>query len=111
MVMLGVENVGHSVAFYRDVIGLELQSQSPEFAFFNAGSVTLALNLPLGLSVKPRAGATEIVFPVESVAQARLLLKERGCSFLREPREVTPGSWAVTFNDPDGHHITLLGSK
>src|SRR5437867_6764685 len=59
MIMLGVENVARSVAFYRNVVGLELQSQSAEFAFFSTGSVTLALNLPLGLHVQPRAGATE----------------------------------------------------
>jgi predicted enzyme related to lactoylglutathione lyase len=111
MIMLGVENVARSVAFYRDVVGLELQSQSSEFAFFSTGSVTLALNLPLGLHMQPRAGATEIIFPVESVSTAQALLKERGCSFLNEPREVTPGSWAVNFKDPDGHHLTLLGSK
>jgi len=111
MIMVGVENVARSVAFYRDVAGLEIQSQSPEFAFFNTGSVTLALNLPLGLHVKPRAGAVEIIFPVESVTKGHILLKERGCRFLNDPREVTPGSWAATFTDPDGHHLTLFGSK
>jgi predicted enzyme related to lactoylglutathione lyase len=111
MIMLGVENVPRSVAFYRDVVGLELQSQSSEFAFFKAGSVTLALSLPLGLNLKPRAGAAEIIFPVESVTKAQLLLKNRGCSFLKDAREVTPGSWAATFTDPDGHHLTLLGPQ
>jgi predicted enzyme related to lactoylglutathione lyase len=111
MIMLGVENVARSVAFYRDVVGLELQSQSPEFAFVKAGAVTLALSLPLGLHVQPRAGAMEIILPVESVSRAQILLKDRGCNSQKEPREVTPGSWAVNFTDPDGHHLTLLGAK
>jgi len=111
MIMLGVENVPRSIAFYRDVVGLELQSQSAEFAFLSTGSVTLVLSLPLGLHIQQRVGATEIVFPVESVSKAQSLLKGRNCSFLNEPREVPPGSWAVTFADPDGHHLTLLGAK
>jgi predicted enzyme related to lactoylglutathione lyase len=111
MIMLGVENVARSVAFYRDVVGLELQSQSTEFAFLSTGSVTLALSLPLGLHAQPRAGAMEMVFPVESVSTSQRLLKEKGCIFLNEPHEVTPGSWAVNFRDPDGHYLTLLGSK
>jgi len=111
MIMLGVENVERSLAFYRDVVGLESQSQSAEFAFLSTGSVTLVLSLPLGLHMQQRAGATEIIFPVESVSKAQSLLKGRNCSFLNEPREVTPGSWAITLTDPDGHHLTLLGSR
>src|SRR5438046_9609987 len=89
MIMLGVENVARSVAFYRDVVGLELQSQSSEFAFFKTGSLTLVLNLPLGLHVQPRAGATEIIFPVESVSKAQSLLKERRSRFHNDPPAYT----------------------
>jgi predicted enzyme related to lactoylglutathione lyase len=111
MIMLGVENVERSVAFYRDAVGLEVQSQSTEFAFLSAGALTLALSLPLGLHARPRAGAMEIIFPVESVSQTEALLKARGCHFLNQPRETTPGSFAVTLDDPDGHHLTLLGPR
>jgi predicted enzyme related to lactoylglutathione lyase len=111
MIMLGVENIARSVEFYRDTLALKLQNQSAEFAFFSAGGVTLGLNLPLGQAVQPRPGATEIIFPMESVVAAHALLAERGCRFLIEPREVTAGSWAATFTDPDGHRLTLFGPK
>ncbi len=111
MIMLGVENVARSAAFYRDAAGLEPQSESAEFAFFAAGSITLALSRPLGLHMQPLAGAVEIIFPVDSVSNAHEILKARNCSFLNEPREVTPGSWAATFTDPDGHHLTLFGPR
>jgi len=111
MIMLGVENIARSVAFYRDTLSLKLSNQSGEFAFFSAGSVTLALGTPLGHAVQPRAGATEIIFPVESVGASHELLVGRGCKFLNAPREVTPGSWAATFTDPDGHRLTLFGPK
>ena len=61
MIMFGVENIARSVEFYRDTLGLKLNSQSAEFAFFSAGSITLALGAPLGRAVLPRAGATEII--------------------------------------------------
>lgn len=111
MIMLGVEDVARSVVFYRDVVALDLQSQSSEFAFFKTGAVTLALSRPLGLHLQPRAGAVEVIFAVASVSEAHRLLKERDCRFLNDPREVTPDSWAATFTDPDGHHLTLFGPK
>jgi predicted enzyme related to lactoylglutathione lyase len=111
MIMLGVENIARSVEFYRDTLALKLQNQSAGFAFFSAGGVTLGLNLALGQAVQPRPGATEIIFPMDSVVAAHALLVQRGCQFLNEPREVTTGSWAATFTDPDGHRLTLFGPK
>ena len=111
MIMLGVEQIERSVKFYRDTLALELQHQSAEFAFFAAGGITLALGLPLGQAVQAKAGAVEIIFPVESVTAAHGLLQERGCQFLNAPREVTSGSWAATFTDPDRHRLTLFGPR
>ena len=109
--MLGVETIARSVEFYRDTLALELQGQSSEFAFLAAGGITLVLSAPLGRAVQPRPGATEIIFPVESVSTAYALLMERGCKFMNEPREVTAGSWAASFADPDGHRLTVFGPK
>lgn len=111
MIMLGVEHVGRSVEFYRDVVGLRIQSESPEFAFVDAGTIAIGLNLPLGRHVQPRAGATELVFPVTSVTASQAALAHRGCRFLNEARAVTAGNWAVSFADPDGHRLTLFGPK
>ena len=111
MIMLGVADVGASAAFYRDTLGLKLQNESPEFAFLSAGSVTLGLSKPLGTSRTPRAGATELIFPVPSVAAAYAELTHRGCKFLREPRVLTGESYGATFTDPDGHYLTLFGAR
>jgi predicted enzyme related to lactoylglutathione lyase len=111
MIMLGVRDLGRSVAFYRDTLAFQVQNQSAEFAFLSAGGVTLALSTPLAQSVKPGPAAFEIIAPVDSVSATRALLGERGCKFVSEPREVSPGMWAATLSDPDGHHVTLLGQK
>ena len=111
MIMLGVGDIAVSVEFYRDRLGLKLQNQSAEFAFFTAGPVTLALGTPLGKAVTPRAGAVEIIFPVDSVNAAYSELTHRGCKFLNEPRVVNGPNYAATLTDPDGHKLTLFGGK
>ena len=111
LVVLGVSDLAKSVAFYRDQAGFDLQNRLGSLAFFAAGGVTLMLNANLRRPQGSLAGATEIVIAAESVTARFTELKERGCTFINEPREITPGSWAATFTDPDGHWLTLFGPK
>jgi len=111
LIVLGISDLSKSVAFYRDKAGFELQNQFESIAFFSAGSITLMLNGGLRRPDRPLAGATEIIVAAESVTASRRQLVERGCQFINETREVTPGSWASTFTDPDGHWLTLFGPK
>jgi catechol 2,3-dioxygenase-like lactoylglutathione lyase family enzyme len=109
VVTLGVSDLQKSLAFYRDKAGFELQNQFGSLAFFSAGPVMLMLNAGLRRPDGPLTGAVEIVFAAESVTASYRQLLERGCNFINQPREVTPGSWAATFTDPDGHWLTLFG--
>ena len=111
LIALGVSDLPKSVAFYRDKAGFDLQNQFESFAFFSGSTVMLMLNSGLRRPSGPLAGAMEIVVGVDSVTASHSQLQERGCSFVNEPREVTPGSWATTFTDPDGHWLTLFGPK
>ncbi len=110
MISLGVADMAKSVKFYGETLGLQISGKPGELTFFQAGSITLALNRPLGKSAgNAIAGAVEVIFPVASVATAHKALAERGCHFVVLPREVTAGTWAATFTDPDGHKLTILG--
>jgi predicted enzyme related to lactoylglutathione lyase len=111
LIALGVSDIAKSVEFYSRKAGFELQNQFGSLAFFTAGPVTLMLNGGLRRPGAQLAGAMEIVVAAESVTAAHRELMERGCNFVNEPREVTPGSWAATFSDPDGHWLTLFGPK
>ena len=111
LIALGVSDVSKSAAFYRDKAGFQLQNQFESLAFFAAGPITLMLNGELRRKEGPLAGATEVVVAVDSVTASHRDLTQRGCNFINQPREVTPGSWAVTFSDPDGHWLTLFGPK
>ena len=109
-IMLGVADVGRAVEFYRDRLGLTLQHQFPGFAFFGGG-VTLVLSEPLRKARPETGGAVEVVFAVDSVREAREALGARGVVFTTEPRNVTGNLWAATFDDPEGHHLSIFGPE
>ena len=112
VVMLGVQDLARAVAFYRDQLSLSLQQEfAGEFAFFDAGGVTLALSVPLSKNSPQMVGATELVFSVDGVREAYEALRARGVAFLREPRVVNPPMWAANFTDPDGHRLSIFGPE
>ena len=112
VLMLGVQDLAKSVAFYCHKLGLPVSGEVPgEFAFLNAGSVTLALSVPIAKHTGQGPGCTEVVFSVEDVTAAYEALKGRGVQFTQEPRNVTGPMWAANFNDPDGHRLSIFGPK
>jgi predicted enzyme related to lactoylglutathione lyase len=107
MVVLGVADVQRSVKFYRDVLALAPAPAPGDLPMFRSGELTIVLNGGM-----PSSGTGfELVFPVASVSAVRKQLVERGCKFEGEAREIAPNMWASTFNDPDGHHLTLFGGR
>jgi catechol 2,3-dioxygenase-like lactoylglutathione lyase family enzyme len=109
VVMLGVQNVARSLAFYRDQLGLKVQHEIPGFAFLDAGAVTLCLSEPAAKARGQIAGAGEVVFSVENVSAAYQALRAKAVQFTHEPRNVTPTSKAANFDDPDGNHLSIFG--
>lgn len=90
---------------------MTLQNQFPGFAFFDGGGVTLALSEALAKVTAQAAGATEVVFSVDSVRGAWTALQKRGITFTHEPRNVDGSQWAANFNDPDGHKLSIFGPE
>lgn len=110
-VMLGVRDLAASLEFYRDKLGLKVKLQSGEFAFLDAGGVTLALSRPLESALGPATGAIEVVFTVDGIREAYEALGSQGVRFTHEPRIVAGESWAANFDDPDGHHLSIFGPE
>ena len=110
-IMIGSTDIDRSVKFYHETLGLPLQSQSTEFAFLDAGSVTISLSAPHAKLTNPLAGATEVVFTVDGVREAHDELSGKGVAFLNEPRNVTGNQWAANFRDPDGHLLSVFGPE
>lgn len=109
-VMVGAADVERSAAFYRDDLGLPLTSRFDGFAFFDTGGVTLAVSDELSRRGDALREGVELVFAVDSVNEAYRELKER-IAFVNEPRKVNAENWAVNFNDPEGHALSLYGPK
>ncbi|MGA2814522.1 MAG: VOC family protein [Candidatus Acidiferrum sp.] len=110
-VMLGVRDVPTALAFYGDKLGLKTIMQESQIALLECGTVMLGLNRGLAQSATQLAGATEVVFRVESVRAARRGLIAQGVAFLDEPRQVTPTDWVAHFRDVDGHLLSIFGPE
>ena len=109
VIMLGASDLPRSVAFYRDKLGLQLTSEIPNFAFFDAGGTTLALSRAHAQHSPSIVGATEVVFGVDGVKETYEKLRALGVDFRTEPRDVNGKEWAASFVDPDGHILSIFG--
>ena len=112
-VYYNVSDMTRSVAFYRNVLGLEIQSDNPYFTGFEVGWLRFGLHLADGdIPEVPRdehgahAGAT-VTFRVDDRDAAVARMKERDVKFLAETIDEPWGKLAV-FTDPDGNVLKLM---
>ena len=108
-ILLTVTNLEKALAFYRDVLGMNVNATlASEFAFLDGGGIVLALRQRTD-RVNP--GLTEIVFEVDDVRTAYEELKAKGVVFQYPPRAVTGNEtselYATDFRDPDGHILSI----
>lgn len=110
-IMLGVSDLDRSLVFYRDLLGLTVQSQLPGFAFLDGGSLTIALSKDIWTHMGKAPGATQVAFGVDNVKASHAALKAKGVEFMNEPRDVNGRDWAANFRDPDGHLLSIFGPE
>jgi predicted enzyme related to lactoylglutathione lyase len=112
--MVNVSDMGRSVAFYRDTLGLPLKFESPGWTEFATGTTTLALHLAPCPEAKPaaasgpQAGSCSFGFSVDDIDATWKSLQARGTRFVMPPtlRE-EEGIHLAVFLDPDGMSISL----
>ena len=110
-VMLGVRDLSAALVFYQDKLGLKVTMQEPALALLQCGRVLLGLSRGHTSLAPHVAGATEVVFQVESVRAAYRALSARGVPFTTEPRQATPTDWVAHFKDVDGHLLSVFGPE
>jgi catechol 2,3-dioxygenase-like lactoylglutathione lyase family enzyme len=115
-VIVRVANLTSSITFYRDQVGLTLQSTFDEFAVFGGEGMTLMLQQIERKTTGPSTGLsalTEVVLESPDVMKSYKEMKARGVVFTREPvAATTDGSrvlYAANFKDPDGHILSIVG--
>ncbi|HEX6207934.1 MAG TPA: VOC family protein [Actinomycetota bacterium] len=109
-----VEDLDRSVAFYRDVLGLEHRLTDEAYAEFSAGGTKLGFfprsSLPDLLGREARSGGSpdgEIVLLVEDVDAEADRLRGAGVEILTGPVERPWGHRTVHLLDPDGLVVEL----
>ena len=110
-VMLGVRDLAPALAFYKDKLGLKVIMQEPSLALLQCGAVMLGLSRGHVNLAAHVAGASEVVFGVDSVRAAHKALGAQGIAFMTEPRQATPTDWVAHFKDPDGHLLSIFGPE
>ena len=105
LIMLVVKDMKRSIAFYRDVLGLKVQFEHPEWTQLSAGNMDLGLH-PESEHLHVQVGGCQFAFFVEDVQETTQELKRRGVKFVMEPKKESFG-WLAVFTDPDGYHIQL----
>jgi catechol 2,3-dioxygenase-like lactoylglutathione lyase family enzyme len=106
LVYFFVSDMDRAVAFYRDVLELELTHRSgDEWSQLGAGSIQVGLH---GAGSGPvRAGGT-LAFTVTDLDAAKARLTGRGVGIGHEGGGEGRGPRFVEFNDPDGNVLALF---
>lgn len=110
-----VRDMGVSVAFYRDALGLQLRFQSPEWSEFETGSCTLALHKAAEGSAprvehgKIPAGHCHIGINVEDVDAFHQALTAKSVHCMQPPTMQDFGAKMAVYTDPDGLPISVVG--
>jgi len=115
-VVVIVADLGASLRFYTEVLGLELGHRSGAFAQLRTGATRLALyergamaqtvGRPLS-APDPDAPGFELGFKVPDCDAAYALLVERGAQPVAPPTTRAWGQRTAYVADPDGHLIEL----
>src|SRR5208282_3801808 len=106
LVMIVVRDMERSVAFYRDVLGLKLLIQQPNWSQLDAGNILIGLH-PDGDEVKvsPTTGMSIGIY-VDDIDHTVGEIRRRLAKLAVAPRPEPFGRWALLF-DPDGYSIQI----
>ena len=99
-----VADMERAVRFYRDIIGLPLKFQSPEWSEFATGEITLALH---PASDRTPAGKIELGFQVPDLQSWHADMTAKGVQFPTPPKRQDYGGMLAQFIDSEGTHVSV----
>ena len=103
------EDLNNLLPFYRDVLGLNVGTQTPGFVVLgNPNEPAVALGTHSEVHGKAVDPARHIVgFDTDDIQGDCARLKNAGVEFIEEPNKFD-GGWIATLKDPDGNLLQLL---
>lgn len=104
-------DLDRAVAFYRDVLGMQLLFRAPPaLAFFDCNGVRLMLDRPEGDEFNHPSSV--LYFRVPDIVAAHTALGDRGVHFRDEPHLIArmPDHelWMTFFDDSEGNVLALM---
>jgi lactoylglutathione lyase len=102
-----VDDFEKSLHFYKNVLGLTVNSQEGKFANFKLGETELAIfqkDEAVGMFPKKymgKGGSVSLAFQVPSVEKAVKELKAKGIKIIEGPKKTAWGQVVAYFLDPD----------
>jgi len=118
-IALTVTDLNEAKSFYRDTLGMPFLFDAGPMAFFQCGPIRLLIGVcepppatsPASTATSPGSGAI-LYFRVPNIDTATAVLKEKGVSFLQEPRLVarmkSHDLWLAFLKDPAGNTLALM---
>ncbi len=112
-ICLLVEDYEKSLAFYKDTLGLELNSQDTKYTDFKLGETLFAIfQKEEATAMFPRnhmmsGGGCVIAFPVANVETACQELQNKGIEIFEGPKQMSWGQTVAYFKDPDGNILEV----
>lgn len=110
-VIVRVTDMQRAVEFYRDAIGLEIESprtrgsyRDDQWVTFNAGACTLALNHDV--DDESVAGGNGLVITVADIDAARTRLQSHGID-VEATCSPAPGVLVINVRDPDSNRLSI----
>ena len=103
--MVYVHDMPRAVAFYRDVLGLPLEMESPGWSQFDLGGVTMGLHMTRGETQLPAPGWVP-GFNVDDVKAVKERIEGSSGRISQDFHDI-PGGVVLEFEDPDGNHIDV----
>jgi lactoylglutathione lyase len=101
-----VADMDRAVKFYRDILGLPLKFQSPDWSEFVTGETTLALH---PASPQNPGGTAELGFTVADIQGFYREKSQEGVQFSMPPTKQDYGGVLAEFVDSEGGHCSVGG--
>jgi len=112
-ICLLVADYDKSLAFYKDKLGLEINSQDTKYADFKLGESLLAIfqkneaEIMFSKNHMDSGGRAVIAFPVRNVLKTIKDLKNRGIDIFDGPKTMPWGQTVAYFKDPDNNILEI----